>query len=98
MVDMPLRACVRYVRMHQCGHFMMGGAMFGRRRLGVSGTYGCDGLPTSVGEEYATMVDVPRELDQQMRKGGGHNSAGSEGPSMREWARANFDVLRKAGR
>lgn len=54
--DNALRACVRSVAMHQCGHFMMGRALIGAGgtvrseylkdgEITVSGSYGHDGLP-----------------------------------------------------
>ena len=40
-----LRACVRTVSMHQCGHWMMGSAVVGQNKITLSGCYGSDGLP-----------------------------------------------------
>lgn len=38
---------------------------------------------------------VPQELADKFWAGGGHNSAGSEGPSMRKWAFNNQSILRR---
>lgn len=40
-----LWGCVRFVRMTQCGQFMMGTAQVGSERITLSGPYGSDGLP-----------------------------------------------------
>lgn len=96
-----LRACVRSVRMSQCGHFMMGSAQVGSYRVSLSGSYGSDGLtldPDRYPGIWDLLVPVPADLAVQFWNGGGHNSAGAEAPSMREWARANLKALRKAGR
>lgn len=115
-----LRALVRYVRMHQCGHFMMASVVIktpvakasdqpepayktscwlrrvfdGHYKLTLSGTYGHDGLPL---DAYPALWDqlhpVPADLIEAFWKGGGHNSAGSEGPSMHEWAKTNSSAL-----
>ncbi len=97
----PLHAIVRYVRMRQCGAWMMGSAMVGKHRLGLSGSYGSDGLPKSVPDEvYEAGVELPQELYDAWNKGGGWNGAGSEATAMRAWALATFprtkaDVLRR---
>lgn len=97
----PLRAVVRYVRMTQLGHFMMGTARIGAHRLSLSGSYGSDGLPCSVPDEvYEAGVELPQELYNLWNTGGGWNGAGSEAIAMRLWALATFprtkaDVLRR---
>jgi hypothetical protein len=59
----PLRAIVRYVRMRQLGHFMMGSARINGHSLTLSGSYGSDGLPTSVPDEiYDAGVELPQYL------------------------------------
>lgn len=40
-----LRCLVRYVRMTQCGHFMMATVKVGPYKFVLSGDYGSDGLP-----------------------------------------------------
>lgn len=90
----PIRAIVRKVALHQCGHFMMGSARAFGERIPISGAYGSDGLPRTVSQRvYERAVPVPAELIEAWNKGGGWNSSGSEGPSMREWALANLDKL-----
>lgn len=89
----PLRAIVRYARLRQCGHYMMGTAKIGKHRIILSGSYGGDGLPKSVPDEvYEAGVELPRELYDAWNTGGGWNSAGSEAPAMRTWALDTFRV------
>jgi hypothetical protein len=83
----PIRALVREVAMHQCGHWMMGSARAFGHKILLSGSYGGDGLPTSVPQEvYDRATPVPQELIDAWNKGGGWNSAGSEAPAMARWA------------
>lgn len=87
----PIRAIVRYVRMRQMGHWMMGSARIGTERITLSGSYGSDGLPTSVSDSaYESGVELPQYLYDAWNKGGGWNSAGSEAGMMREWALSRF--------
>ena len=86
-----IRALVRYTRLRQCGHWMMGTVRIEDHSLTVSGSYGGDGLPTSVPDElYSLGVDVPTELVDAWSNGGGWNGAGSEAGAMREWALKTF--------
>ncbi len=90
-ISYPLRAIVRYVRMRQLGHFMMGSARIGSQRITLSGSYGSDGLPVSVPDEvYQMGAELPGELYNAWNNGGGWNGAGSEAPAMRQWALATF--------
>jgi hypothetical protein len=83
----PLRALVRKVALSQCGAWMMGSARAFGHRILISGAYGSDGLPRSVPMEvYEKATDVPLELRRAWNDGGGWNDAGSEAPSMRNWA------------
>lgn len=87
----PMRALVRYTRMRQMGHWMMGRVRIDGHSLTVSGSYGGDGLPTSVPDNlYALGVDVPAELVDAWNHGGGWNGAGSEAGAMRAWALKTF--------
>jgi hypothetical protein len=88
----PMRGIVRYVRMKQLGHFMMGSAVVGKHRLTLSGSYGSDGLPKTVPDDaYEAGVEVPKALYDAWNNGGGHNSsAGSEADEMRKWAMDTF--------
>ena len=83
-----MRACVRQVALEQMGHYMMGKARIGGESFTVSGAYGNNGLtldvPREIWEEYGTPV--PEHLREAWKDGGGHNSAGSEGEALREWA------------
>jgi hypothetical protein len=83
-----LRACVRQVALEQVGHFMMGTARIGGQQFSVTGSYGNNGLPMSVPDgiwkHYG--VDVPDELYEEWKNGGGHNAAGAEAGPLREWA------------
>jgi hypothetical protein len=84
----PIRAIVRYVRMRQLGHFMMGSARVGKTRLSLSGSYGSDGLPVSVPDEvYLTGTPLPQELYDAWNNGGGWNDAGRERVQMERWAK-----------
>jgi hypothetical protein len=100
------RAFVRYARMRQSGHFMVGFMDLSHldiperdHKFYVSGTYGGDGLQKTVSNKlWERCVPVPRELMEAKNKGGGHNGAGSEGPSIRRWAQENLNQLRRAVR
>lgn len=43
---------------------------------------------------WKRLHPMPPELVQKFWKGGGHNSSGSEGPSLHEWALANINTFR----
>lgn len=89
-----IRALVRRVALHQCGHWMMGSARAFGHRISISGSYGGDGLTVTVPQHvFDKAVPIPQELYDAWNKGGGWNSAGSEAPAMREWALANLDKL-----
>jgi hypothetical protein len=95
-VSYPLRAVVRHVAMKQLGHFMMGYARIKGVTITLSGSYGGDGLPTSVSDKvYESGVELPQYLYGAWAKGDGWNSAGAEAPLMREWALANLKALRQ---
>jgi hypothetical protein len=90
-ITYPIRAIVRYTRLRQFGHFMMGFARVNGHRLTLSGSYGSDGLPMSVPDVvYNLGTELPQDLYDAWNKGGGWNSAGSEAPSMRQWALKTF--------
>jgi hypothetical protein len=87
----PLRGIVRFAALTQLGHFMMGRIRVKGHSLTVSGAYGSDGLPMTVPPEvYDAGVELPAELYDLWAKGGGWNSAGSEGPALRKWALETF--------
>ena len=97
-LPIPMRAIVRKVAMGQCGHFMMGYARAFGHSIILSGTYGADGLCRTVAKEvWDKAVIVPRWLYQEWAHGEGWNSAGSEGPAMRQWALENFEALAPKG-
>ena len=91
-----LFACVRNVKLKQLGHWMMAIVKIGQLEVSLSGTYGHDGLTCDWKPEMAPWLhSVPEELKDIFWKGeGGHNSAGSEGPMMRDWAIKNEKLLR----
>jgi hypothetical protein len=92
----PLRAVVRHVAMKQVGHFMMGYARIKGVTVTLSGSYGGDGLPTSVSDKvYESGVELPQYLYDAWAKGNGWNNAGDEAPLMREWALENLKALRQ---
>jgi len=80
---------VRSCSMHQSGHFMMGSVTLGDQTITVSGTYGGDGLPRDLSEvqpwNRGLLIRMPPELEVAFWAGGGHNSAGSEGPAVHAW-------------
>jgi len=87
----PIRALVRKVALHQCGHFMMGSARAFGHKICISGTYGSDGLPRSVPQEvYDRATPVPEWLIRMWNEGAGWNDAGTEAPAMRDWAIKTF--------
>jgi hypothetical protein len=91
-------AVVRKVALRQLGHFMMGRVRIGSKWYSVSGAYGNDGLIMDVDALPKDAVKLPAELYDAWNKGGGHNSAGSEAPAMREWALKTFQKYRAGGR
>lgn len=63
------------------------------QRQTLSGTYGHDGLPITIDHSHVpgfweALIPVPPELIEKFWRGGGWNSAGTEGPDMLEWATA----------
>lgn len=91
-----LRACVRFAKMTQLGHFMMASVAIAGHRITLSGSYGGDGLPRDCPDVamWDQLTPVPRELRDAWAKGDGWNSAGSEAPAMRQWASDNLAKLR----
>lgn len=90
---LPHRGLVRFVRLSQSGHFMVGSVKV-RSQSGtlhtipLSGAYGADGLIREVPNEiYSIGTDLPEELREKWNEGGGHNSAGSEASAMDAWAK-----------
>lgn len=87
------------LRMHQCGHFMMGHVDLKLRDgtthpLSLSGTYGGDGLPCDADLVlWDRLHELPLDLQDTFWRGGGHNGAGAEGPAMRKWAEDNYRML-----
>lgn len=100
-----LRALVRFVRMRQLGHYMMGMVRVAGQQISLSGTYGDDGLPISLDHKgmpkgavehiWERLVAVPAELQKVFWEGGGHNCAGSEGSAFLDWATLNLKELQK---
>jgi hypothetical protein len=81
-----MRGVARKVALRQCGNFMMGKTSINGETIILSGTYGGDGLPITVSEEiFLKGEPVPRELYDAWNKGGGWNSAGKEGLTMKKW-------------
>jgi hypothetical protein len=97
--DHNIWGIVRYVRMTQCGHFMMGSMRIGSQQITMSGTYGDDGLPDDIEKiseaNRKYLMPMPPDLVAVFwRPGnGGHNDAGAEGPAMRDWGR----IIMKGG-
>ena len=91
-----VKGIVRSVRLHQFGHWMMGGVKIDGYKLTLSGAYGADGLINTVPDDIYRRcgLELPQELYDQWAKGDGWNSAGAEAPSMRSWAKANLKALK----
>jgi hypothetical protein len=94
-----VRVLVRKIALRQCGHWMMGAVKLCGHRISLSGTYGSDGLPHTLTIEqedalWGRLHPLPAELLEAFWKGGGHNSAGSEGPLLHAWAKENLAVLK----
>lgn len=83
---------VRFVALHQFGHFMMGEVRLGNQKFTASGTYGGDGIPMELNklaeQQRAYLTEVPQELADLYWSGKGHNGPGHEATKMREWARS----------
>lgn len=88
--DKQMYAVVRKVVLKQLGHFMMGFARIEGKTYSMSGCYGNDGLPVTIGKIPKDAKKVPQELVEAWNKGGGWNSCGSEAPAMAEWAKGTF--------
>ena len=95
-----MRGFIRFAWLRQSGHWMVGRCSVGEcLDIPLSGSYGADGLPRDLPRAtWEQGIQLPAELCHAWNNGGGHNSSGSEGPSMREWATTNFGALHQAGR
>lgn len=94
-----VRAVCRYVRMEQCGHFMMGAMRVKGHRITLSGCYGADGLTRDVPEEvWESGVPLPDFLYRAWARGCGHNGAGSEGAAMQMWGMEQFGAKIRASK
>lgn len=96
-----IRGVVRTVQMEQLGQFMMGQCEVGGHKITLSGSYGSDGLtmdPEKYPGLWEQLVPLPGPFYELWAKGGGWNSAGSEGEVFRDWALENIDKLYNAGR
>lgn len=92
-----IRCFVRFVRMEQCGHFMMGSCK--NPAMTLSGTYGSDGLPVTMSRYvWERCMPLPEELCDLWATGGGHNTSGAEGPRIYRWANDNLKALKRAGK
>lgn len=90
----PVRALVRPAKLRQFGHFMMGTMRVGHYEIGLSGSYGGDGLTINVPPAvYRHGLEVPADLMERWNTGGGHNSAGSEAEPFRMWAAQHLGEL-----
>lgn len=64
-----LVATLRKVRLTQLGHWMMGSTMIGRMRVGLSGSFGSDGLPcnfSSKDKEFLVTDAVKASYDGEL--------------------------------
>jgi hypothetical protein len=89
-----LWAILRRVALRQCGHYMMGSARIGGRRMVVSGAYGSDGLPETLNDwspaDFARWTLCPEEIARAYwhPESSGWNSTGSERETLVRWARS----------
>lgn len=82
----PVRAMVKFVRMKQLGHFIMGRIYVLGHDITLTGDYGDNGLICNVPEEvYQTGVPLPDDLYDAWNKGQGWNCAGAEAGLMHAW-------------
>ena len=101
-----IRACVRSVKLRQCGPFMVGYVTLAGVRVFLNGDCGRDGLPLDCGEErcpgippihperaplWAKLTPVPDEIADRYWR----DYTGSFGPLLRRWAIDNERELRK---
>lgn len=94
-----IRCFVRHVELHQCGHWMMGDMTVHGEKIILSGAYGDDGGPQAIRRKtWEKALPLPAELIEALKNGGGHNSFGTEGMSIRTWANENLKALRAASR
>lgn len=94
-----LFAAVRYVRMEQLGHFMMGLFRIGGQTLSVSGPGGSDGLPIDlvthpVDMKFLTLVPKDLTHDYWMDRTG-WNDLGAMTPRFRTWGRETFPPTKR---
>jgi hypothetical protein len=92
-----IKGVVVRARLKQFGHWMMGHAKLYGYKFTLSGSYGADGLTCTMPDDIYNScgVELPQELYDAWNKGGGWNSSGSEGPSIRQWAKDNLAALKK---
>jgi hypothetical protein len=89
-----IRGMPIYTKMTQMGPWMMGQASIKGHKFTLSGSYGGDGLTCDVPRVlWELATPCPPELIEEWTEGGGHNSAGSEAPAMRMWAKELLDDI-----
>lgn len=62
------RALVRFTRMSQLGHFMMGSCQVGKHSLILSGSYGSDGLPINLPSTDDRMAKWGYTKEEEIKK------------------------------
>jgi hypothetical protein len=91
--DNTLYACVRSVALRQLGHFMMGTARIGGQSIIVSGSFGADGLPLTVGRDIPRaivdklFVQVPDSIATLYWQYDGYHRGESYDPAIRAYLR-----------
>jgi hypothetical protein len=96
-----LRAYVKNVKLTQLGHWMMGEMNIrtstGPQRVGLSGTYGADGLTNDAKDDalWAATWTMPEDLAYMFWTDDGHNSAGRNGKYIHKWACKHEKALRQ---
>lgn len=87
--DKEIRAVTRTVTLRQLGHFMMGSARVGGKKIAVSGAFGNDGLPRDAPASlWDKLLPVPQKIAEQFW----HDKKGSD-KLLIEWAtKRKFDL------
>jgi hypothetical protein len=99
-----LWAAVRYLRMRQLGHWMMGAFRIAGKSVTVSGSIGSDGLPINwdklpvaaqMDPDKYGLVPLPYELQRSYWSNeDGWNDCGSMTAPLREWGIREFSPQR----
>jgi len=92
-----LYAACRYVKLSQCGHYMVGKFRIGNISITVSGEAGNNGLPLWL-IDYSCksipfikfLTEIPDDLVELYWDSEGHNEIGPTSVQLRSWAARTF--------